>query len=65
MENIVHTPDLPCLLQLACIVSNLIWDLKWSKKILLQFGGARESQAFVRQHNPVPKLGLYNPIVLV
>ena len=40
-------------------------DVKWSNKILLQFGRARESYFLSGQQNLAPNLKLYYPMVLV
>ena len=42
MKDIVHTPDFPNHLKLVCNMSNSSQDLKWSNKMLLQVGRARE-----------------------
>ena len=64
IEDIVHTSNLLSQFRLVYNVSNPIQDLKWSKKILLQFGGARESQICSGQQILGPNLKLNNLIVL-
>ena len=65
MENIVYTRDFPCWLQLKCNISNLTHNRKWSNKMLLQVGKAKESQIFVGQYNFIPNLEVYNPMLLI
>ena len=60
----MYTPKLPCQIQNICSVSNSTKELKWYKKMLLQFRGARESQIFGGQQDLVPNIYLHNPIVL-
>ena len=65
MKDVLYTFNLPYQLQLVCNVSNPTQDLKWSNKMLLQFGGARNSHIFGRQQDLVPNLKPHNPMVLV
>ena len=61
-----HTLDFPFWLKFICNVSNLTQDLEQSIKILLKFGGAKESQIFfVPQKNLVHNLEIYSLMVLV
>ena len=65
MEDIVHTPELPYRLQLEYNISNPNQDLKWSTKMLLQYGRVNEPQIPIGKQNLIPNLKLYNPMVLV